>query len=130
MLTRRDPRASLTPGQRTLFDRFASDPSAAQADEISATVLRALENEYRPTSGAFSTSNDFLQRRAVPTGELLTAADAAQLLGVSMNTFGRSVERTVKPLVVDGRTVFRRADLLAWNEQRFAKRKRPPPAAR
>ena len=121
-----DPRATLTPAQRIIFDKFTADPTSAVAAEISPPVLRALEQAYRPATDPAAQHRDLLQKRAGASGDLLSAADAAQLLKISLNTFGRSVERVVGSTVVDGRVMFHRADLLKWGEQRFANRKRPP----
>ena len=112
---RRDPRSTLTPGQQIIFDKFSRHPDAAITEDILPSVLRALEEQHRQT-----TQQLFVRSSATPpAGALLSAVEAAQLLAVNLNTFARSAARKVEALRVDGRTLYRRDDLVTWKDARW-----------
>lgn len=120
----RQRRSPLTPEQQAELEAFlAGKPSNQEA--LSPAVLRALEEQIRPVAVTPSRAPDLTTRVDAGEKELLSAIEAALLIGVSLSTFARSIEPHIEKVKTPEGTRFRRAELVVVGEARDrARRKR------
>lgn len=112
---KKPPRGTLTAEQRALYDRFLNDPSSVEG-ELPAAVLHALDRELRPVQSKAGFAGVSVGKAPDQEQALLSSLDAASLLGMNLNTFARRVEPQLEAVAGSRPRVYRRSDLVAWQE--------------
>lgn len=121
-MTRPRP-STLTPAQQAQLEALLAGESHAE-DLLSPAVVQALEERLMSVTIAAPRAGDLTTRVDDGAKELLTAIEAALLVGISLSTFVRSVERNVETVRTPQGPRYRRAELLAVGEERVRRRRR------